>query len=85
MKRLLLVIVALASVTAQESTLPEGHYCQRHPPRPSQVRAHQCACDYVCMQNPDGTYDYHEDTTCKAYCRKHACTCWPEAPCPKPK
>jgi hypothetical protein len=86
MTRLFLIVLAIVSLAAQESTLPEGHYCQRNPPRPNQTAAHRCACDYVCTQNADGTWDYHEDTSCKLYCRraKQSCLCHGEEPCPKP-
>ncbi len=83
--KLLLLLAALASLAAQESTLPEGHYCQNHAPRPNETRAHECHCDYVCVQGADGLWDYHEGATCKLYCRraKGGCTCHPEEVCPK--
>lgn len=83
MMRLALILIALVGVAAQETSLPADHYCMNHKPRPNETRAHECHCDYMCTQNPDGTWDDHEDSTCKLFCRKNACTCWPEAPCPK--
>ena len=82
--RMLILALAFLSVAAQETTLPEGHYCKRVPPGVNETKAHLCQCDYVCEQNDDGTWDYKETPACKAYCRRERCTCWPEAPCPKP-
>jgi hypothetical protein len=86
MKRVLLVLFAGLSLAAQETTLPEGHYCMNHAPRPNEPRAHECHCDYICSQDEDGVWEYHEDQQCKLYCRraKNACTCHPEEPCPRP-
>ena len=85
MTRLLLSILTVVSVAAQESTLPEGHYCVNRAPKRNETRAHECHCDYVCVQGADGVWEYHEDTRCKLYCRraKNGCTCHPEEPCPK--
>lgn len=82
----LLLLLALLGAALQESTLPEGAYCINHQPLPSQKNAHACRCDYVCVQGADGLWDYHEDQTCKLYCRKAkaGCLCHPEEACPKP-
>lgn len=79
-----MLALAIVGLALQETALPPDHYCQNHRPRKNETRAHECHCDYVCQQQGDGTYDTVEGQTCKVYCHHEQCTCWPEAPCPKP-
>jgi hypothetical protein len=75
MTRLLLILLAVGSLAAQESTLPEGDVCMNHAPRPNQKHMHECHCDYTCIAGPDGGYDIQEGTTCKLYCRRPVNLC----------
>ena len=82
---LALTLMVGQDVPPEERHLPPGHYCQNHPPRPSERLAHECHCDYQCEQGAGGEWTYHEMANCLVYCHHDRCTCWPEAPCPKPK
>jgi len=80
-----------SGVPEVEKRIPQNHYCQNHPPRPQDTRAHECHCGYTCnpIVDQDGNvidYETKEMPECKAYCRVHgrACSCHPEEPCPKP-
>ena len=85
MKRLLLIVLAVLSVAAQETTLPQDHYCMNHAPPKNEVRAHECHCQYFCHLDEHGNAIESESHDCKVYCHRERCTCHPEEPCPSPK
>ena len=85
MKRLLLIVLAVLSVAAQETTLPQDHYCMNHAPRKNEVRAHECHCQYFCHLDEHGKAIESESQDCKVYCHRERCTCHPEEPCPSSK
>jgi len=85
MRHVMLILLAVVSLAAQESTLPPDHYCKNQPPSKSEPRAHECHCKYVCTVDPDGTVHETESADCKVYCHRERCTCHPEDPCPSPR
>jgi hypothetical protein len=97
MKRLVIVLLALAALAAQqtpdesnlpasETRIPPGHYCKKMgvPISASETRAHSCECTFSCTVDDDGNIVEHEDSTCQAFCHKNGrrCTCHTEEPCP---
>lgn len=84
-----------ATVTGQEwdpnkrgeHSLPEGQWCQNHKPIKPNLRAHECHCDYICVEDETNEYfPYYPTADCLVFCKSaHVqCTCHPEEPCPHP-
>jgi hypothetical protein len=97
MKRLAIIVLALAAVAAQqppdesnvpesEKRIPPGHYCKRAGVAigPRETHAHSCNCTFSCTVDKDGNIVEHEDASCQAFCHKNGrrCTCHVEEPCP---
>lgn len=93
MRRLLLILVALASIAAlqppdetnvpdSEKRIPPGHYCKLAGVTigPRETHAHSCECTYSCTVDEAGRVTDHEASNCLAFCHLNGrrCTCHPE-------
>ncbi len=84
MKRLLLIVFALVSLAAQETRLPEGHFCMAGPPATNQPKGHECHCKFLCDVDEHGNITDRESPDCKLYCRRSSCTCHADEACQPP-
>ena len=99
MTRLLLIVLALASVAAQDTTRHDKYkddphaYCWNPKTsgsllarRQRDPHGHRCACHLLCQVGPDGAViGDQEDNTCELYCSRRLCFCHVESLCEMPR
>ena len=95
--RILLCLLAAATLVAQEPTEPPRHdkykddpgaYCLPSAPVESDKHGHECHCELMCIDNGQGEQMPRESNTCELYCTHERCACHPDNPCasePHPK
>lgn len=100
MKRLLVLLLAVAALAAQQQERPRDDkykddaqaYCwtakssgSLGPRRERDPHAHKCSCHLMCQIGESGEVaGDHEDSTCELYCTRERCFCHVEEPCEKP-